>query len=179
MGLHLRTKAGGSNSRLFDRSRFLSWFGAYNYPLVAHGIQATLRRKTYLRGPTSACPFGHSYNEPRKTRGIPCGDCRVPFISFWELDFEVHHGRNPNHVRNLWGCRSLMQSSCYEGDKDYPAIPGQIPGIRPIYLDVAGAQPRNVRWDEAKKYGVNAPYSICVYTAMDQSFRADGTYLTP
>lgn len=79
------------------------------------------------------------------------------FISFWELDFEVHHGRNPKGIRNLWGCRSLMQSSHYKGDDDFPAVPGQIPGIRPIYLDDSeGAPPRNERWLAAKKYGVNA-----------------------
>lgn len=60
------------------------------------------------------------------------------YISFWEIYFETYHGRNNDNpdIQHLWGCRSLLQPSIYQGDMDFPLIPNVTPnnpqGIQPI-----------------------------------------------
>jgi hypothetical protein len=89
-------------------------------------------------------------------------------ISYWEVDFKTHHRQNDHMLDHLWGCRSLFQSSLYQGDDDfttkYPEA-NNINDLKPIYEDgIGGREPQTPEWLEAKNYHTNALLDITNYS---------------
>lgn len=88
------------------------------------------------------------------------------FVSFWEFDYEVHHGRNPKGIENLWGCRSLLQASPYIGDDDAPVIPNVTPDYPKDIAQICnespggGKEPGSTIWLEATGYLADALFDL-------------------
>jgi|SRR5919204_1609041 hypothetical protein len=92
-------------------------------------------------------------------------------VSFWEMDFEAIHDREPEEpVHNLWGCRSLLQSPNNYGEELINQPPyGQLlnnipPGVQRVAVEIPNANnPRSSEWNEALKYETPAVWDMSNY----------------